>query len=510
MRIDVSRLKYLGFVLALGGCFFDPKATGAGTGSSPIIGNDASVVLDGASGTGGTGGTDTIGTGVGGMSVGAAGRPASTSGSGGAAPDGGLPPTLLENGVECADDARCQSGHCDIVCCDKGSECCRDVADCTTKGGLGMSCDDRSMCRGSSGKITCTSDHRCVTVDGARNDTACSNRTEANDCGVYPSVFCLGGELQSGAPPCATSCASDDDCDTNAHCADGKCEEDKPNGDKCTRNQDCAAGICKNMVEGAGQGICCNLGSDCCATADDCPAKYRTAAKCDDATMCKGSETVAMCLGNVCSSMTMAANSACDGMKGSDCGFYQDVVCMAARSNVCRTTCMSNAECDATAFCGNRMCQAKKENGNTCGGNMECANNNCNNGVCCSMNGECCKTANDCKLGLDPKCDKDPLTCQGTLRQAVCQPGGLCRYMDRIDDDRACTAGPMTGQTCGNFKPLQCTGMTDQTQLCKQVCMSNADCNPGSSCVENNGAMRCLASGGSGPGNGNGNGSGNN
>jgi hypothetical protein len=514
MRIVASRLKYLAFgslVLALGACFFDPKATGPGSQGNPQVQPEGGTPLvDGATGaTSGTGGQsgDGIGTGVGGMSVAGAGTSASTSGTGGMGGNGGAPPPpLLADGEECAEDARCKSGHCDHVCCEKGSECCTSVADCTTQGGLGMSCDDRSMCRGSAGKIMCTSEFKCVTINGARNDTACSNRVEANDCGLYPSVFCLGGELQQGAPPCATSCANDSECDREAHCANGACESDKPNGERCTRNEDCAAGFCKNMVNG--EGICCGLLGDCCATPDDCPATYRKEATCNDPMSCRGTATMPMCVANICSMMMVRADNGCDGKPGPTCGLYQDITCMADRPNACRTSCTTMGHCDANAYCDGRACQAKKPNGQSCAMNVECTSNHCGNGVCCSQGGECCKTPNDCTMHLEAACDQDPEQCQGSIREPMCE-NSVCRYGERVPDDRACTG---KGNSCSNLRDISCTGMPVQNPTCLTTCTSNDQCDPGLVCVQiEDGSRNCRppgtggSSGGPGPGSGNGN-----
>jgi hypothetical protein len=497
MWIEASRWKYLAFVLGLGACFFDPKATGPGTAVNPSNSLDGSApLLDGASGTGSSGTSggqsgDGIGTGVGAMSGGGAGTggPASTSGTGGASADGGTPPPpLLENGNACTEDARCTSGHCDVVCCDKGSECCKTVGDCTTTGGLGMSCDDRSMCRGSAGKITCTSEFKCVTVNGARNDTACSNRVEASDCGLYPSVFCLGGELQQGAPACATSCASDTDCDTDAHCNSGQCETDKPNGEKCTRPEDCTAGFCKNVVNGAG--VCCGLVGDCCLTADDCPDTYRQAQMCTDQQACRGFETQAVCIANICSSMMVPADGACNGKPGPTCGLYQDVTCMAGRSNACRTSCTMNAQCDANAYCDGSKCQEKKPVGGVCATLMECQSGNCNNGVCCGQGLECCSTEAQCTMGLDLKCDTQD-ACQGTRKSPTCQ-NSHCMYGNRLEDDSACKGAAR----CGAFKDVTCTGMPDQNNCTMIPCTTNDECDSNAQCMRSNGVGTCVVGGG--------------
>jgi len=499
MRIQASRLKYLAFVVGLGACFFDPKATGPGaqagfqTTDGSVAGTEGVLPASGTAG-------ESIGTGVAAMSGGGTGG-SGASGSGGqnvggmSSDAGPAGPQPLANGEACADDARCMSGHCDGVCCDKGSECCKTVADCTTTGGLGMSCDDRSMCRGSAGKITCTGEFKCITLDGARNDTACSNRVEANDCGLYPSVFCLGGELQQGAPPCATSCANDNECDLNAHCEAGKCEADKPNGQQCKRNEDCTAGLCKNMKNG--MGVCCGVSGDCCATEADCPDMYRKAAACTEPKTCRGMETVAVCMpNNICASMAKMSDVACNGMKGDDCGFYQDITCMAGRVNTCKMSCNPTimGECDANAYCDGRACVAKQPNGGMCTAGTQCTSNNCMNGVCCSASGECCRTATDCKVGLQAMCDRDRELCHGTVKQPTCEDS-FCRYGDRVPDDRGCTG---RGATCGNFKDLQCNGMSQQNPKCETTCTNdNRVCDDGFVCM-NGGCESLRGNGNSG------------
>jgi len=334
------------------------------------------------------------------------------------------------------------------------------------------------MCRGSAGKIECTPEFKCLTINGARNDTGCSNRVEANDCGLYPSVFCLGGQLQQGAPACATSCASDSECDIQAHCADGKCEADKPNGERCKRKEDCAAGFCKNMVND--EGICCGLNGDCCTTPDDCPATYRKAATCNDQMNCRGSETVATCMANICGMMVVPANPACDGKPGPNCGAYQDVTCMSGRSNACRTMCTNDGQCDTgSAYCDGRACQMKKPNGGACTMPKECTSGVCNNGVCCT-GPECCKTVADCKA-IDATCNAMADRCQGTIRMPMCE-SSTCRYPSRIDDDRACT-GPRPG-TCSNFRDIMCDGKSDQNPMCLTTCTADGDCDPGSVCMD--------------------------
>jgi hypothetical protein len=498
MRIDVSRLKYLVFVVGLGACFFDPKATGPGFQSNPQT-MDSSVPNDGTAGPGpssGTGGagqsggggsgaiSGTLGTGTGGTSGGA---PPGTSGSGGSGaagmsmPEAGSPPPPppLVNGEACTEAERCASGHCDDgICCEKGSECCRSVDDCPTEpGGLGMSCDERSTCTGTAGKLTCTNEFKCVTVNGQPDDRACTNRVEANDCGLYASVFCLGGAMQQGAPPCPTSCTGDGDCDLNAHCTNGECVEDLPNGQSCRRNEDCVAGFCRN-IGANGTGICCGMRGDCCETAQDCPSSYSSEPVCNNPSECEGTQMVAECNFNICSSQTRAANEACNGMVGDTCGQYQDLVCMAGRNNECRTSCTNMGDCDPAAFCDAGRCVPKRVNGGDCTNANQCMTGNCTNNVCCSPNGECCKTAEQCTRGVDRRCDR-PMECQGTRRMGMCM-NSMCTYGgERVDDDSACTTG---GSACGLFEDIECNGMATQ-RGCRTNCDIDAECDDNAVCM---------------------------
>lgn len=494
MRNDVSRLKYLAFVLVLGACFFDPKAVGPGsqTGSqnsdSGAAGNDGTAGPTNNAGDKAGAGEGGSGSGAvsGGTSSGTAGMVA--AGVGGMSANGGMdtpPPPLLANGESCSDDALCKSGHCDTICCDKGADCCKTVADCATQpGGLGMSCDDRASCRGSAGKITCTPEFKCVTMNGVRNDTACSNRVEANDCGLYPSIFCLGGEMQSGAPPCATSCKNDSECDPEAHCTtEGKCVADLANGEPCKRGEDCAQGLCKDIKNG--MGICCGALGYCCKVANDCPDMYRQAPRCNTQT-CTGTELVAQCNGNICNSTTVGNDAACTGMKGPDCGAYADITCMPGRDNRCKNSCANAGDCDSNAFCDAGRCLPKRASGADCSAGPQCMSGNCGNGVCCSPNGTCCKTADQC-TEVDLKCDQVN-QCQGSRRTATCT-NFMCSYSpNRIDDDSACKTG---GNNCGEYRDVSCNGMPAQDP-CKTSCTSAADCDSGAQCVTEGTAKKCL------------------
>jgi hypothetical protein len=264
--------------------------------------------------------------------------------------------SMRADGEACSGDGDCASGHCDLVCCAKGSDCCRTLADCKTfVKGVGMSCEDRAHCRGVAGKMICGDGFRCLVVDGIRNDTACSPRVEADDCGDYPAVYCSGQQQQTGPPACATSCKDASGCDPESHCVDGECLADLADGEACDEGGECVHGRCRNSR-------CCGEAGDCCKTAADCPTVYSQAATCTDPSACHGAERVAVCSANRCSSVQVAADQACNGKSGPTCGTFRDVICGTAATNACLTNCVKSADCDAGAICAAGRCVITRAN----------------------------------------------------------------------------------------------------------------------------------------------------
>jgi hypothetical protein len=261
------------------------------------------------------------------------------------------------------------------------------------------------------------------------------------------------------------------------------------NGEPCAAGTECAQGLCKNVRDG--RGVCCGADSDCCIVPDDCPASYRSPPTCNDAPTCRGTEARAMCIANICSSMMVPANGACDGMDGPTCGLYADVTCMSYTSNQCGTSCTIAAQCDANAFCDRRSCQAKKGAGEECVDTAECMTGSCTNGVCCATGQECCKTAADCKLNLDLSCDH-PESCQGTKRSVMCQQS-RCAYGERIPDDSACKAP----RGCDLYPDQNCTGAPMQPgSPCATTCSDDRGCDAIAMCmIFPSGAGTCVPRG---------------
>jgi hypothetical protein len=154
------------------------------------------------------------------------------------------------DGQRCAVAADCVSGHCDGgVCCTSGN-CCLAPSDCPASYVAAPVCDLARRCQGHRMDATCEA-NVCGTVR-VEDDSACGPTTLANRCGYYPAVYCTGEPLQV-EPACADTCSAsgpDDDasCDAIAHCDDGLCVGDQPDGGPCDEASDCQSGICTDGV----------------------------------------------------------------------------------------------------------------------------------------------------------------------------------------------------------------------------------------------------------------------
>lgn len=138
-----------------------------------------------------------------------------------------------KNYADPALNGHCQNGYCCLTgdCCaiDLGGSCdpqqypygCPNRMVCPTpnppSGYWAPSvCDDQTTCQGHRVEAVCNATFTCGSVD-VPDDSGCTSDMVANECGWYVSVYC-NGQVEQTPPQCPTTCASDADCDPNAHC----------------------------------------------------------------------------------------------------------------------------------------------------------------------------------------------------------------------------------------------------------------------------------------------------
>ena len=214
----------------------------------------------------------------------------------------------------CASDAECPTGHCaDLYCC--STACTGTCQACDLPGAEGT----------------------CLPLPA----------------GSEPPGECAPGSACDGTGTCLLNdgggCAADADC-LSGHCADGFCCDTACSGLCVQCDKPGAAGTCVMVAPGNDPH-------------DDCPAD--PAASCGRNGVCSGSGTCALIgAGTMCAPASCAALSAmnfpdyCDG--GGNCVDFGIAACdpytCASAPGECRTSCTTNSECVAGAFCLGGSC----------------------------------------------------------------------------------------------------------------------------------------------------------
>lgn len=307
----------------------------------------------------------------------------------------------------------------------------------------------------------------------------------ATMCGLYT---CSDGDENGDF--CATACDGevDDKCIPAAHCDESLCYDDLADGQACDESSDCESDHCQN-------GFCCS-GGDCCQVAQDCPTFGTVAPICETPSTCQGTRGEAVCTTSYsCASTgTVQDDSACDASTlASDCGWFLPVYCtgdVTQNPPTCPSTCSSDADCDAAAFCNpaTSVCEEDRADGGVCQQESWCKSDHCQNGFCCA-GGDCCVSETDCPASYsgDPVCTV-PTSCQGEVDVAQCTANS-CTTSAGVDDDSACGAG-LEASSCGPYTSIYCTGDSlQQPPQCPTTCTSDsacdasAYCNAGGACV---------------------------
>ena len=380
------------------------------------------------------------------------------------------------SGNTCDEDTDCSVGHCDNGFCCASGICCSAASDCPVTGGFITTCDDAATCQGTTGAAACT-DNICGTVAGVPDDRGCTGDTVANECGFFLPARCAGTATLS-APPCPSVCTSDAECDAGAHC-DTVCLPDLADGESCNELSDCTSDYCNS-------GVCCT-GGDCCVRPTDCPSSYSTAPRCEAPAACQGTRDAAVCLANVCSTVTnVPDDTACNGgVLASDCGPYPSRYCSGGSDQpapFCAAACTSDAECDPGAHCDALACVPDLDPGRACDEASDCLSSYCGNGFCCAT-GDCCNMASDCAAATygRPSLCTSAASCQGDRIDPVCTPSKQCAIGPTVGDDSGCAG--LEANNCGTYPSVSCTSaVTQSAPACAASCALDADCDPTAFC----------------------------
>ena len=408
----------------------------------------------------------------------------------------------LEYGQACSSGAQCASGSCrDGFCCDR-------------------------PCTGA-----------CETCDaalGATENGICSNRS-AGDPGS-PScapLACNGAEAD-----CPSACSSDSHCQPASHCEASACVPDLSQGAACGRAAQCPGDRCVD-------GVCCD--TDCTAVCQACAASKtggvdgtcadvsaggdsdgdcaaEPASTCGTTGTCDGSGGCEVHpLGTICAAASCpmegveASADTCDG--AGTCVDNGTMACspsFACVGGACQTTCASDTDCVAAAYCSGASCVPDEPDGAACSDPGHCQSGFCVDGVCCESlcDGTCvaCSAAvkgvgadgvcGNIAAGADPEdeCAEDqgfPASC---LSDGNCDGNGACRTNAPNTTPcgaTTCEAGGVQGLLCNgagqclDSPATPCDPYLCMAGACLTTCATDAECATNAFCSTVAGV--CLA-----------------
>lgn len=205
-----------------------------------------------------------------------------------------------------------------------------------------------------------------------------------------------GAAGSSGTGGTSAGAANGAACAANAECASKWCQD----GLCC--DGDCS-GACRSCKVAGKEGICTLAVAGTDPELECGEASAACSGKCDGVGACAYPGAEKLCGPASCANGKQSAE-ACDGAGKcspveNDCGKYQ---CF---GSACLTSCTTLADCTADAWCNAGKCEAKKANGTTCVGDIECTSNTCTLGFCCEG---ACSPPGSCSTG---KCLCDGKAC---------------------------------------------------------------------------------------------------
>ena len=342
---------------------------------------------------------------------------------------------------------------------------------------------------------------------------------ELVDCSPY---LCSSGD-------CNGSCTFDDECEPGHQCVaamvrgmtTGRCGQ-KKNGQSCADPSDCesnqcvdgvccesaCAGPCRSCALSGSPGQCVNVASGAADPRQTCQDNGRascgTNGVCDGTGACQKYAPGTVCGTEVCQAGAHTPAATCN--QSGQCVTPPVLMCnpFTCNGSSCFGTCSTDTQCEAGNVCSNSSCGLKPL-GAECSAAQECKSNHCAQGVCC--NSECagaCLTCNlSGSLGLcNPVPDgaPDPQdVCKATLEAScgttgTCK-GGECAYFAKGLNCKPALCSTASAQTppsicdgagaCVTLVDVSCGTYICSSTTCKSSCVSDADCTPPNSCINN-------------------------
>jgi hypothetical protein len=355
----------------------------------------------------------------------------------------------------------------------------------------------------------------CIDIRSLRKPSGSGGSTAGGSGGTGGNRGGAGG-ARGGAQGAGTgggsdvqTCTYDSDC-PSGFCADGVCCNVACKGACLSCVQEGYTGTCLPVPEGFPDphGLC-----------DSEPPCGRTGA-CDGNGGCARFSSAYVCTPASCeTSRLLVPAGTCDGLGSCTASTPIDCYPYRCAAGACTSNCSTSADCAVGIACVNNSCGSKTD-GQPCESASECQHNHCVDGFCCDQ--ACTGACRMCGV-LSNLGHCTPIAAGTTDPRGVCLNRGQpsCGTNGKCDGQGGCANWPI-GTICGNesctgnlYTPAptcnaagQCIGpetlscspyVCGSGGRCFNVCSSDAECLPPSTCVDHSCGLkeagaRCSAS----------------
>jgi hypothetical protein len=383
---------------------------------------------------------------------------ATTVPTGGAGGGTGVSPTCMTFGQTCANGYDCCSGVCDL----HSKTCASSINQCTTTGGP---CQASTECCSMACTLGVCSAGACIADDQICSDSAscCSGNCEGGLCRALNTACRTAGNPCSDAGQCCSKLCQDGVCKLGA----SFCIQ---SGDACSDSDLCCSGECVKGATGLGtcapapkgstncsdglDGTVCGACNSCCSRlcAPYAPTGVRV---CQPASGCRVNGGLCRkdsdCCGAAGTGLPGDGNVVCEIQTGKAIGICRNPRSCNPQGNVCHIKTYACTDTSSSSA-RNNCCEAPGNSGVCQVDNLGVPR--CNGlGTTCRTAGQTCASSNDC-------CNQAPCVPDAAgLLHCYAVPGG--------SDGGVPACVPKSG-----------------------ACSINADCCPGSTCVQKVGSTQ--------------------